>query len=813
MLKRPGAAQTIALIFVLIPAFAAGSVPESYTAALLLLAGVFLLLFRPVAALPRSITYTAFALPLGACLAFLPVDWFGRAEWRTTVESYGNIALGTMVTPQPWHTLQGVAMLLAGVAFGLFLLSQPVNGETHEKLAGAFTLGVAAYAGFSIFAACTGWRHPWDIYGTFGFLSNRNHVGTLLAMGAVAGLGSFWNLLERRRWVQAALLGAAIILIAFATLAFCQSRAAAVLLFAGFFLWLAGVFRRGIDRRIALSALVLMLFTLAIFITSQTPAMQRLKTTAPVAPVSFEADPADQPGKEHSIQKPATLEFRLLLYKDTCRMIADHLFTGIGLGNFRYISQQYREASLSQALALHPDNSWLLIAAEAGLPTAIAAGILVFLGFLRLRGCQRHPSWSVRWASGAALAIFLAHCAVDVPGHRAATLMPALFLAGLAFRQAKRRYPQPCLSLAASRGLFAVSGVAFLLAGAWLGGWLPATRGKLPSEEVERAPDLVYSLYQQNRTEEAISLAQNILARTPLASELYFQWGSLALTFEGTDRQVEQRFAIERILEPHFIGTPLRQAALWLRIDPTQSLRLYSEAMERADKQDQCSNEHYARRTFTAIMQSAASLPDSDNLLYPLTGNRPELLLLWSRKASPDLFYLILHKIFSHDPSLEQWSLQEKRKLLGLWWQKGNRTEIQQMLHEHPAMEEAAWPILVGDLVGNLQYEEAWRSAEMRLHLDTAELVQEEGGSARLRAAYNEHKTAIAAERLAKALLKEQDFEEVLRLAGAAKGDFTQSPNLSRIASVAAARLSRWSEAWKHLVAMAQVDHPELGLK
>ena len=332
--------------------------------------GLLLLLIRPAAPLPRSITFAAFALALGAALAFLPVDWFGRAEWRTTVEAYGNVALGSMVTPQPWHTLQGLGMILAGIAFGLFLLCQPVNGQTHERLAGAFTLGVGAYAGFSIFAACTGWRQPRDVFGTFGFLPNRNHVGTLLAMGAVSGLGTFWNHMARRRWAQALPLGAAILLIVIATLNFCASRAAAVLLFAGLFLWLAGVFRRTLDRRVALSALVLMLFALAVFITSQTPAMQRLKQTVP------SPDPLnswDQPGDENLIENSPSPDFRLLLDRDTCRMIADHPFTGIGLGNYRYLSQQYRDASLSQYLAIHPDNSWLLLAAETGLPATAAA--------------------------------------------------------------------------------------------------------------------------------------------------------------------------------------------------------------------------------------------------------------------------------------------------------------------------------------------------------------------------------------------------------------------------------------------------------
>jgi len=813
MFTRPGIAQFVALILVLLPAFAAGAPPELYACALLMFVGLLLLLFRPVTALPRSITYAACALILGSLLAFLPVDWFGRDEWRTTLGSYENVPLAAMVTPQPWHTLQGVGMILAGLAFGLFLLCQSVNGKNHEKLAGAFTLGVGAYAGFAIFAAITNWRHPWDAIGTFGFLPNRNHVGTLLVMGAVAGLGPFWSFLERRRWIQAAALGGAITLIVIATLDFCESRAAAGLLFAGGFLWLIGVFHRGIDRRVAISTLVLILFALGVFITSKAPSMQRLKQPAPAPAASLNA--WDQHEKENFSEKSVSFDFRLLLYQDTCRMIADHPLTGIGLGNYPYLSQQYRDASLTQDLAIHSDNSWLLIAAEAGLPAAIAAMAIVILAFLRLRGCKRDPSWSVRWASATAVAIFVGHCALDVPAHRAATLLPALFLAGLAFRTSKARASQSTFSLHASRVYFAAAGGALFIAGAWLNGWTPLPKGKLPAAEIEKAPELIYALYTQHRIEEAILLTQSILCHTPLSSELYFQWGILSLTFEGTDKDVERLFATERLLEPHFTATSLRQAAAWLPVNRDQSLLLFADAMERARQQDRCTHTHCIERTFESIIQSTATLPELDDQLYSLTNNRPDMLLIWSQSSSSSTFQFILHKILARDPFLDHWSPEEQYKLLRIWWQKADRIELQQLLREHPSLENAAWPILAGDLARNLQYEQAWRYAETRLQLENPELLvfQTEGTSWQLREAYEKHKTIIAAERLAKSLFKEEKFEEILKFTREIQNSSIQSPFLSRLASITAARLSRWPEAWTHLVAMAHAKYPELNLQ
>lgn len=807
MVTRSDVAQAVALVFVLLPAFAAGALPEPFIAALLLLAGLFLLFFRPVAPLPRSFAYAAGALIVASSLAFLPVSWFGTPEWRTSLASYGNVALGGMVTPQPWHTLQRLSGLMAGLAFGLFLLCQPVSGRNHRWLAGAFSLGVAAYAAFSIFAADSGWRHPWDIYGTFGFFPNRNHVGTLLAMGAVAGLGPFWDYLMERRWVPAAALGAAITLISIASLGYCESRAASLMLFAGIFIWLAGVFKRNLDRRMGISALTLALFALVVFVTSQTPAMQRLRRPAPtVAPSAS----LEEQKNTLSTEKSVPFDFRMLLYQDVCRMIADHPITGIGLGNFRYISQQYREISLSQSLAIHSDNSWLLIAAEAGLPAAGAVVALVALAFLRLRGCRRHPSWSIRWASATAVIVFLGHCIVDIPAHRDSTLLPAIFLAGLAFRRSSTHASRATFSLKASRVFFLIAGAAFVATAVWLSTDKPETGSKLPSIEVDKTVSRINALHQQRRDGEAIALAQEALLQTPLDAELYFLWGALELNYLDEDGIVDNLFTTQRILEPHFIATPMQQAEAWIQIKPERALPLYAEAMERARQQDRRTPGHYAHDTFEQILYKSAKFPQLNDKLLPLTGNVPELLLRWGNNASTVSFHLLLQQILTNDPVMARWTPEEQRKLFRLCYRKGERDQAQRLLRDNPALENAAWPILAGDLARNREHESAWRLAESKLHFTALDRSYETLNSTRLRTLFKENKNLSSAERVARALLKELDFAGALKFVTEAQASGLRSANLSRAASIAAASQSLWPEAWNHLVAMLRVSQPDL---
>lgn len=77
-------------------------------------------------------------------------------------------------------------------------------------------------------------------------------------------------------------------------------------------------------------------------------------------------------------------QVRIPLNKVAIRIIKDHLFWGTGLGNYTLLTPQYAQFEATpehsyRDLLQHVHNSYLLIAAETGLP-----GLLFFLGFIVL---------------------------------------------------------------------------------------------------------------------------------------------------------------------------------------------------------------------------------------------------------------------------------------------------------------------------------------------------------------------------------------------------------------------------------------------
>jgi hypothetical protein len=599
--------------------------------------------------------------------------------------------------------------------------------------------------------------------------------------------------------------------IVFAVLFYCPSRAAVLLLFAGCVVWMTGVVGRRLPLWVAGLVLVLMMGAGGVFYMSKAPSKEKITkfisddfqderslgsdSATDAAPSELALEGASSGEFNDTIP----FDFRLLEYRDTLDLIADHPISGVGLGNYRYISSQYRRASLSDAVAIHTDSSLLLIPAESGVLALGAVAALIVLAFLRVRGCRSHPSWSVRWASAVAVAIFLIHSCFDIPAHRTATLLPALFLAGLAFRKPLIG-SSAFLPLWPARTLFAASGAAFLAAAGWLAGWIPSPLSVPPTVQVENARNEVYALYKDKSMEEAIDVAKDALAQTPLASDLYFQWGALELSFEDTDQQAEQLFATERVLEPCLTMTPLKQAEVWLQINPSRAQALFADAMSRAVKIEKHGNAHTVRVTYARIIQLVAQYQETNadlvQSLRPLAGNDRDLILLWMKLVPPDVLTKTIAEFRSQDPSLNSWSHPEKRALFRLWHHRGNRNELMEQIKLQPAWAQDAWPIMAADLALSGKYQDAWSLASGKIHLAPPSHSEGDSDIQQLRDIFAERRTPETAEMLTKALFFSHEWDGVMQMAST----YPTGPTL-RMASLAAVKLNLWNDAWSYLVA------------
>ena len=353
--KRALGAQLVILAAAGAGVLLCGGMLQGSLGIFLLTAAFCLVFIPPVGIIPGAVGLTAGVVIGGACLSLLPSGLVPETGWREALIAEGGFGALNRVTVVPEETMFWVAILAASLVVGMYLLSQPVGEAGLVWLAAAASLFCAAYAGMAIFARATGW-HPAFQHelATFGFFANRNHVSTLLVTGALAGIGALAGGIERRN-IPAALAGAAgVAVCSWTVLLESPSRGGMVVLVLGAALWLLGLGRVKWTRPVLVTSATLLVAALLLCFGTDNPVSRRLFAKEKEAPV-----------------EKLTADFRLKVYQDSMRMMADFPLTGSGLGTYRFIFPFYADASLREATAIHPESDWLMAEIEAG-PIAVA---------------------------------------------------------------------------------------------------------------------------------------------------------------------------------------------------------------------------------------------------------------------------------------------------------------------------------------------------------------------------------------------------------------------------------------------------------
>jgi len=437
------------------------------------------------------------------------------------------------------------------------------------------------------------------------------------------------------------------------------------------------------------------------------------------------AEPSEvEPEREMTPSVP--LDFRSQIFRDTLKMIHDFPWTGTGLGTFPHIFPQYRERSLVEANIVHPESDWLMLAAEAGLPALvlIAGGVVLFCRIL-LRG-QTHPYWPLRWGIVCAAVAALLHGLVDVPAHRVALGWWILILAGLGLQT-----PGPASVRSRMQWLiFALIGTLSLTTGIKLvrAEWFGAAA--LPPFAASRAGQEISRLYKQHDFKGAVEVAEKAIEVSPMEGSLYYGLGVSLLHFEGTNSAVTRAFAAQRLLNPSSPAIPFRQGVAWMLYDPERSLTLWREAIERRERLDQATAQEGATGQFQEILRLAQPLPEVVRALLPLAERHPSWLLQWLTAAPPALASTVIDRWNAKPETFEALPEMERRQLLGLWYQVGDREALFRFLDRRPDWKQTSRAVRLRQIVEAQEWEEAIRFAsdEYDVGLDlpdpsTSELV------------------------------------------------------------------------------------------
>ncbi len=655
--------------------------------------GVLMILLPPQARLPKWMFVVAGLFVALSAAAFLPKAWFAISAWRQGLDAAG-LDTGNKVTAHAaqswWQWVQ-----LCGVVIGaIYILGHRVTDRVHLWFHCLFSSAVAVMAVLAIAAQSQGWEWPWDSDPSFGFFPNRNHTATVLAMGGLTALGGLFHSVRSKQHLLAGLASLNLCLCSGAAVAFSPSRAGILLLVLGGLVWLAGLGKRYFSKKLIGASVGIAGLGVVLFFMLGGEVRDRLAKTAERVQVSMNQDPT---ASAQANQNDSTADFRLLIFKDAWSMIRQEPPTGVGMGMFGYVFPQYRNASASGALCVHPESDWLMLAGEQGWLTALllAGGVVALLSWAVRMAWNRH-GWSLRWNGIVAAGLLPLHGLFDVPGHRWGIVLGAVFLLSLTLREGHRAEALGSLGKMIWRGIGVIvlgCGGLFLLAQGNAAGGNALTQPEYLQHQAK-------ALYAQDvaerditpppdpeglKLEKAIELLGEASKMAPLDPDLHYLRGYLALNF--TDEKFvamrDQEFDWQRRLAPLWVQIPMRQAEVYAPIDAKKTMVLWEDGLRRAEIMKELGpgtdweRVHVIER---AIYQSYKADDTLKAAALELAKTDAREFVVWSHNGNLEQ----LNQLIPETLGKLKFSPEQRETLLKIWTDKGGAEAVTKYRAEHP---------------------------------------------------------------------------------------------------------------------------------
>jgi O-antigen ligase len=664
---------------------------------LLIVAGLAIVLLPPRVGIPRLSIVLATVFALLACMVFLPANWFPVPGWRELLPSHG-LSPAPTVTAHPLQTAECMAGIVICLIVMLYLTGHRADHGGNHILGMIFAVSVAVVALFAMAAQKWHWEIPWAPGHTFGFFLNRNHTATLLVMGSMAGMGVVMQSVRIRTWGSGILALSSVAVCVLGLIAWSESRAGIVLLAGMFAAWLLILGREYLRGRVLVAAGLLAVIALLSYAGTESAAKRRLQNTADhISSLAGSGPRTEDAWKAKTgIDSFQSLDLRLPIYLDTLDMLRHEPWTGVGAGQFQYIFPQYRHRSavLNDKQSVHPENDWLLMAAETGIPATLTLIALLTVCFgSALRSALGGRARALRTGCLLAALVVPVHGFFDVPGHRMELVWPACWLLAISLRGSKELPDASRLCRAVFRvlGLGTVAAGVFLVYGQWFGG--PAPAMLVSRQAVEKVTALYTEemtaleiaekgarppVQNEDRLEKALQELDKALKVVPLDPHLHYLKGAISIYFDDKDADAERSFALARLLDPTWVALPLMQAAGWAPIDAVRTESLWVEAMKRAATLERIdpSTPHGRAETFALMMTVASDWPELGVPAFRSTGGDGTLLEKWASGASRRSLDALMPSILS----LEFPEVQ-RQALFQIWYQRGSKEAVSNYAH------------------------------------------------------------------------------------------------------------------------------------
>lgn len=711
-------------------------------------AGLALFFVRPTV---RPSVVPLVLLPLFCSLAlagFLPQELFPVPEWRRLLMELESVPLASSVSPQPWLGWFWWWLLAGSCLVFSALLSAPLQTKPLALVLHAASLFVAVYSCLAIFALQSGWKYPFHGGAAFGFLPNRNHTATLLVVGSVLSFGLMqWRLARGNKGSAAfaALCGAPSLA---ALLFFSTSRAGVVFLVVGLAVWAAGAARSPAMRsRILAAVAVLVVFLGALFVFGGSTVRDRMATLWRDAVSVRGGDGAKD------------VDFRQPVFRDTIRMIADQPLSGAGIGQFADVFPQYRRDSSRAANVLHPESDWLMVAAETGIPSALAlAGLLLWF----IAACWRSRAASggmLRWTAASAVIAASLHGLIDVPWHRVSLgwFLLTIAVSCVPSSGVKAR------AAGFSRFLYMLCALAFMAAAGWLG--YEKNNGKSPG--YYRWPELsseLQKLGDEHRFEQAEETAKEAVEKFPLRQDAYYWLAGYLCMFTDTDREIEAAIKAGRAVEPILPEVPAQQAVILKPVDQDAASKAWVTAIERSALIDEREGREelptaggYIGRALTAFKG------DGQRQLWiakRLAGS-PALSAQWVSQADDEAASSFLQSLPDHAAFLDSLAPKQRQQVLLRWISLPDAPRAAALMEEREAVSAKGeyWPLLARYYAAQKDLPRAVRRVASSCSVALEEPRDGDAGLRGEMAALIAQGNRVAARRLAKDAIASKEFD------------------------------------------------------
>lgn len=637
--------------------FLRGSHPVAALGVALILPGIALVVRPPTTGLGRLGDVGVAGLLGCLLLAFLPQFYWPSAEWRIdALESFG-LNFPATLSVQPWISFEAWLLALAGFAWLYAAIQWRINYTGRRWLFFWLSILMASVAGVVLWGNLAGARYPGAESATaFSFFPNRNLTANFLALGGVATFAYAMEGLRSRAAVP--LIGMPASALCIAGLVFGASRAGVLLYCGGILLWFICSLRaRYLSRNFKIGFLI-MLVVGSLFVVSNERMSQRV-----ISLLSPETQVQD--------------EFRLEVYQDTVDMVLGAPVSGVGLGSFSAIFPQYRDAFANDEAVLHPESDLLWLASEGGV-LAVVFFVIFLCGYvLRCRRLTEGISASYRILALVAVAIFLLHCLIDVPGHQAGTVYFAILFAALALpTQVRPKFSLRPIYGRAIGGLLVVFGLAWLAAGVFSFPWHSSVRAS-------KYHDAIRSHVAALDFESAKLSADQWLEMRPMDWRAYFQRAQSNLAAGGNQTKAAVDFRRARFVEPVLDIVSYEEGEAWLPYDSARAISAWEDALSRGvGSRDQ---------VFKRMLGRVSEYPEAQERLIRLSEIDPHYRALMLGSLKGEDLSRELQIELSKAPSLGRFDGAERTKIVAQWIQLGDLDSVEAYLSTYEDSLENSW--------------------------------------------------------------------------------------------------------------------------